>query len=207
MIYIYGSGGRGILIKELLIRLGKRSKEITLIDDFKKKFKKTNYLLKNFNKKKDYLFIGISNPKIQKEKYTFFKKKLKNRENKPLIDPNTIIKTKTKIGKNTIILENSSIGPNVTLAKNVFVGSRVVINHDCNIDSFSTIGHGCNLAGNVSVKKNCIIGISSTIQQRINIGSNVTIGSASNVINNCKGNKIYYGNPAKIKKKPSVLSF
>lgn len=74
MIYIYGSGGRGKLIKELLIRCKQKNKDITFIDDFKKKFKKTNYLLKNFISGKDKLFIAILDPKTQK-KNTFFSKK------------------------------------------------------------------------------------------------------------------------------------
>ena len=46
MIYIYGSGGRGKLIKELLLRCKKRNRDITFIDD-QKKIQKN----KLFNKK------------------------------------------------------------------------------------------------------------------------------------------------------------
>ena len=159
MIYIYGSGGRGKLIKELLLRRKKLSKNIIFIDDYKKKYKKTNYLIKNFRSNKDQLFIGILNPKIQKKKYLFFKKRLKQIDNKPLVDPKAVIKSKVKLGKNVIILENASIGPNTNIGRNVFIGSRAIINHDSKIGSFSTIGHGANIAGKVRINENCIIGI------------------------------------------------
>lgn len=197
MIYIYGSGGRSRLIKEILLRLKKKNKNIIFIDDLNKNYKSSKYLIKKFKNFKDQLFIGISDPKIQKFKYDFFKKKLKNIDNKPLIDPTVILKSDVKIRENVIILENSTIGPNVNISKNVFVGSNTIINHDCSISSFSTIGHGSNLAGNVIVKENCTIGISSTIKQNIKIESNVLIGSASNVTKNCHTKLKYYGNPAK----------
>ena len=197
MIYIYGSGGRGKLIKELLIRCKQKNKDITFIDDFKKKFKKTNYLLKNFISGKDKLFIAILDPKTQKKKYLFFKKKFKKIDNEPLVDPKATIKSKVKLSKNTIILENASIGPYVKISKNVFIGSKTIINHDSIIGPFSSIGHGANIAGKVKVDTNCIIGISSIIKQNVNVGSNVLIGSGSNVVTNCLSNSKYYGNPAK----------
>ena len=97
MIYIYGSGGRSRLIKEILLRLKKKNKNIIFIDDLNKNYKSSKYLIKKFKNFKDQLFIGISDPKIQKFKYDFFKKKLKNIDNKPLIDPTVILKSDVKI--------------------------------------------------------------------------------------------------------------
>ena len=196
MNYIFGGGGRAKLIKELLIRLKINSKNILFIDDYKKKYN-TSYLLKKFNKKKDNLYIGISDPKIQKRKYTFFKSKLKKIDNEPLIDPSAILKSNIKMGYNIIILENSSIGPEVKLANNVFIGANCIINHHCKINAFTTIGHGSNLAGNVNVEKYCYIGISTTFKQNIKVEENVKIGCGSNVIKKCKKNSTYFGNPAK----------
>ncbi len=199
MIYIYGGGGRAKLIKELLIRNDVKLSNILLIDDFKKKYKNSSYLIKNFNKKKDQLFIGISDPNLQEKKYLLFKSKLKNKDNDPLIDPSAILKSNIKIGKNVIILENSIIGPEVCLENNVFIGSKVIVNHDCIIKKFTTIGHGSNLAGNVKINEYCILGISSVLKQNITLGSQVIIGCGSNVIKNCKKNSVYFGNPAKKK--------
>lgn len=196
MIYIYGAGGRAKLIKEVLIRKGEKLKNIQLIDDSQKKYKKTSYLIKNFQKKIDRLYIGISDPKLQEKKYLYFKAKKININNDPLVDPSVTLKSNSKIGKNVIILENASIGPDVHLENNVFVGSQTIINHDCYIKKFTTIGHGTNLAGNVKVDEYCIIGISTTIKQNIIVEKNVKIGSGSNIIKRCRKNSSYVGNPA-----------
>lgn len=197
MIYIYGTGGRAKLIREILFRLKIKEKDITLIDDYLEKSKNTKYLLKKFNIQKDKLFIGIADPNIQKKKYLFFKKKLKKIDNKPLIDPSVILKSNVKLGKNVIICENSNIGPDVTIDNNVFIGINCLVNHDCEVGKFSTIGHGANLAGKVIINKNCTIGISSTIKQNIIVEENVIIGSGSNITKRCLKNLTYFGNPAK----------
>ena len=197
MIYIYGAGGRAKLIKEVLIRSGEKLKNIQLIDDLKKKYKNSSYLIKNFKKKIDKLYIGISDPKIQEKKILYIKSKLINVNNDPLIDPSVTLKSNIKIGRNVIILENASIGPDVRLGNNVFVGSQTIINHDCHIKKFTTIGHGANLAGNVRIDEYCIVGISTTFKQNTVIEKNVKIGSGSNIIKRCRKNSIYIGNPAK----------
>ena len=197
MIYIFGAGGRAKLIKEVLIRKGEKLKNIQLIDDRLKKYKNSSYLIKNFKKKIDKLYMGISDPKLQEKKLLYFKAKLKNINNDPLIDPSVTLKSNIKIGKNVIILENTSIGPDVHLGDNVFVGSQTIINHDCYIKKFTTIGHGSNLAGNVRIDEYCIIGISATFKQNTIVEKNVKIGSGSNIIKRCKKNSTYIGNPAK----------
>ena len=196
MIYIYGSGGRAKIIKELLIRLKIKSKNILFIDDHKKEHN-TSYLLEKFNNKKDKLYIGISDPKLQKKKYTFFKYKLKKIDNEPLIDPSAILKSNVSIGYNAIVLENTSIGPEVDLGNSVFVGANCIINHNCQIKKFTTIGHGANLAGNVKIYEYCIIGISATLKQNTTVEKNVVVGSGSNIISRCEKDSIYIGNPAK----------
>ena len=195
MIYIYGNGGRGKLIKELLLRLKIKYKDITFIDDYKKKFKNKSFLIKNFNNKKDKLYIAITSPKIQKKKYSFLKLKLKFIDNNPLIDPSVILKSNSDIGKNCIILENTSIGPDVKINKNTFIGTAVIVNHDCKIGKFTTISHGVNLSGNVKVGDNCYVGSSSSIKQKIKINNNTTIGIGSNIVKNCESDSTYFGNP------------
>ena len=96
MIYIYGGGGRAKLIKEILIRHEVKSKEIKFIDDYIKGYKRTSYLLKNFNKKKDQLYIGISDPKLQQKKYSFFKKNFKKLKKFLLLDLKVLLKLKIK---------------------------------------------------------------------------------------------------------------
>ena len=76
---------------------------------------KKHHIYLKILKKKDRLYIGISDLNCRK-KYSFSKKNSKI-DNDPLIDPQAIIKSNIKIKKNVIILENASIGPNVELIK------------------------------------------------------------------------------------------
>jgi acetyltransferase EpsM len=182
MIYIIGSGGRAKLIKEVLIRNNIKKVKILFIDDSSKNFKSTQFLFKNFKRGKDKLFIGISDPKLQKIKYNFFKKKFIKIDNSPLIDSRAIIKSNVKLGKNSIILENSIIGPNVEIFKNAFIGSNSIICHDSKIGAFTTIGHGTILDGNVKVGNGCFIGNGSIIKYKVKIVDNKKFENGSNIL-------------------------
>jgi len=205
MIYLYGAGSRCELVAELLKRKSKKNK-FFITDDRKRTSKFKNFIskkvfYKKFNVKKDKLIICISNPTNYKKKYDYLKKELDFKDHEPIIDKNASIKSKVKIGKNTIILDNANIGPNTIIGKNVLIGVNSIINHDCKIGEFTTIGHGSNIASNVKISPFCFLGISSTVKNNIKINKNVLIGSASNVTKDCKSNSIYFGNPAKWKKK------
>ena len=73
MIYIYGSGGRAKLIKEILIRHKVKSQEIKFIDDYIKGYKKTSYLLNNFNKKKISYILEYQIQNCSKKNILFLK--------------------------------------------------------------------------------------------------------------------------------------
>jgi len=117
MIYIYGGGGRAKLIRELLIRLKTRSKDIIFIDDYKKKYNSTSYLLKNF--KVDYTFLNIVNNenmvsrlKIRKSlnRYDKFSSKFYQKVQRGFLKLANMNKKKYKIiNSNLDILDNQNL--------------------------------------------------------------------------------------------------
>ena len=138
---------------------------------------------------------------------------------------------KVKFGKNVTIVEpvnlyeckigdNCFIGPFVEIQKNVVIGkntriqSHSFICENVKIGNNCFIGHGVNFTNdkflnNKILKKkylptfvgdNTLIGSGVTILP-ITIEKNVILGAGSVVTKNCKKNKVYKGNPAKIYKK------
>ena len=137
---------------------------------------------------------------------------------------------KVKFGKNVTIIEpvnlyeceigdNCFIGPFVEIQKNVFIDkntriqSHSFICENVKIGKNCFIGHGVNFTNdkfsdNKILKKilptlvgdNVLIGSGSTILP-IKIEKNVIIGAGSVITKNCKKNKVYLGNPAKLLKK------
>ena len=101
------------------------------------------------------------------------------------------------------------MGNNTRIQSHSFVCSNVKIGKDC------FIGHGVNFVNDKFINKkiiknskkflktnignNVLIGSNATILP-INIPESVVVGAGSVVSKNCKKNKIYIGNPAKILK-------
>ena len=114
------------------------------------------------------------------------------------------------IGPFVEIQKNAKIGKNTRIQSHSFICSNVKIGNDC------FIGHGVNFI-NDKFLKNKIINksnkfLKTVVEDNVLIGSNSTImpikiekrsviGAGSVVIKNCKKNKVYAGNPAKIIKK------
>ena len=112
------------------------------------------------------------------------------------IGPFVEIQKNAIIGKNTRIQSHSFICENVKIGKNCFVGHGVNFTND-------------KFYNNKILKKsylstyvgdNVLIGSGSTILP-VKIEKNVTLGAGSVITKNCKSNKIYIGNPAKLLKK------
>ncbi len=114
------------------------------------------------------------------------------------------------IGPFVEIQKNAKIGKNTRIQSHSFICSNVKIGNDC------FIGHGVNFI-NDKFLKNKIINksnkfLKTVVEDNVLIGSNSTImpikiekrsviGAGSVVTKNCKKNKVYAGNPAKIIKK------
>jgi len=145
-----------------------------------------------------------------------------------IVDENVNIGEGTKIWHFSHISENVKIGKNVIIGQNVFIGKGVIIGNGCKVQNNVSIYEGVKLENHVFVgpsvvftnvkfpranieqkknflktlvKKGVTIGANSTIICGIILGKNCFIGAGSLVCKNTKENSLYYGAPAKWKKK------
>lgn len=116
------------------------------------------------------------------------------------VSKKAIVTNYKNIGLGSIIQANTFLSNNVVLGKCVKLNVGCQIHHDVKIGDFSILGPGCIILGNSIIGKNSFIGASSVIRNKLNISANSYIGMGSVVVSNTKKNKIYCGNPAKIKK-------
>ena len=114
------------------------------------------------------------------------------------IGPFVEIQKNAKIGKNTRIQSSSFICSNVKIGNNCFIGHGVNFTNDKFLKN--KIINKSNKFLRTVVEDNVLIGSNSTIMP-IKIEKRSVIGAGSVVTKNCKKNKVYAGNPAKIIKK------
>lgn len=118
-----------------------------------------------------------------------------------IIFKNSNISENVKIGKGSVIMANTLLNNNTVIGNHCIINSGSIIEHDNIFGDFSSTGPGVTTGGNVKVENLSHIGIGATIVNNIKVESNTIVGANSLVNKNCKSYSIYFGNPAKKKKK------
>ena len=115
-----------------------------------------------------------------------------------------IIHPSANIGKNVKIEDGTFVAPGVSINSDSKIGFMSIVNtnssidHDSQLGEFSSLGPNSVTGGNVNIGDYSAICIGSTILNNISIGDHTVLGANSLLNDNCKGNLVLYGNPAKI---------
>jgi len=113
------------------------------------------------------------------------------------ISPHAFVWDKSKIGENCFIFENNVIQPFVEIGNNCILWSGNHVGHHTKIGDNCFISSHVVISGECNIGRNCFFGVNSTVANTLNIGDYCLIGSATNVVKDCKPNKVYVGNPAR----------
>ena len=157
--------------------------------------------LKNKKFKNVSFVIGIGS------NYTRFKviqdlmKKNINLKWSKVVSKNAIINGNVKIGEGSVIFSGVVISNESKIGKHCFIGPNSCLEHNNNFEDFSSCGAGVNCGGNVIVGKYSFLGIGTSVRHQITIKNNCIIGGQSLVIKDCQNNSLYFGVPAKKKRK------
>ncbi len=178
------------------------NKKIEFIDKNKifgfKYFQVTSYI-KFFkdNKIKKVFLLSDSN-KERKKIFNLIKNQVKVLS---FVHPKVYLSGKNSIGKGSILFPGSYLGYKTN------VGMLTVIQSNCKIEHHNEIGNFCDINPNLTtggftqIEDDCTINMSVNIINRIKISTNCHIGAGSLVLKDTTKNYLYYGVPAKKKKK------
>jgi sugar O-acyltransferase (sialic acid O-acetyltransferase NeuD family) len=209
-IIIVGGGQQAKILAEEILRL----KKFNLLGFLDLKSKKIKRIIINkkkliiFNKlkitKNLYLIIAIGNNFIREK----VKKKIELANNNfkwlTFVSPNSLVSKNVKIGEGTIIMRGSIINCNSKIGDHCIVNTGSIVEHDNIFENFSSIAPGAVTNGSVHLGKRSHIGSSSVVMNKIKINNDVVIGIGSVVLKNCISKSIYFGNPAKFKRKRNI---
>ena len=143
---------------------------------------------------RDKIYLSIDNILIRKKlisKYNF----------KGIISKKSYVYNNVEIKKSTNIFQNCYIGPNVSIGLNCKINNNVSINHDTVIGNNVVIGPGVVINGKVIIQDNVYIGSNCTVLNNVKIAKDVFIGAHTLVSKSLKQKGLYYGVPARFRKK------
>jgi len=214
---IFGSKGFSKEILDILIKNQEETKDLVFYDDvnhFTNPFLFDRYpILNSIEQAQAYLnqvdnrfTIGIGNPYLRKricDKFTAIGGKLVS----TISNDSKIGTFETSLGIGCNVLHGVIISNSTTVGMGCIIYFNSILTHDCVLGDFVEVSPSVNILGRSKIDSYTQIGSNSTILPDLEIGKNVVIGAGSIVTKNVPDNKLVYGNPAKIIKDITPLSF
>ena len=203
-LVIYGAGGLGSEVLELVNNINKKSaiwNVVGFYDDYvqagsvvscKRVLGGLEDLCQSDVKN---VVIAIGNPEVRANlMLSLFEK-----EFPVLIHPTVVIpEISVSIGSGSIIAANTYISVNTIIDKGVLINVGCSIGHDVEIGKFCTINPGSRVSGTVKMGEAVFVGVGAILNNNITITSGVKIGAGAVVLKSVNKKSTLFGNPARI---------
>ncbi len=194
MIYLYGAGGHGKVIADILECCGKA---IGGVFDGVQTKRMWDYPTFNFpgpfDFEKDEIIISIGNNLVRK--------KIAGELNcrfATAIHPSSIISRHSTIGEGTVVMPGAIVNADTKIGKHGILNTGCSIDHDCVIGDYVHISPQAVLCGGITVGEGTHIGTGAIVIPGITIGSNSMIGAGAVVINDVPSDCTVVGVPARV---------
>jgi acetyltransferase EpsM len=98
-----------------------------------------------------------------------------------LVHPTAFVEPSAEISPGAQVFAHAYVGTQARLGLGVIVNTGAIVSHDCQIADYANISPGAMLAGEVSVGEATLVGMGATINLQVNIGKWVRIGNSATV--------------------------
>lgn len=194
-IFIYGVGGHGKVIADILRRCG-----YTLagwIDDrtIPEAFSWEDFCSAH---PKGSIALGIGDNDARER--IFQKVSAAGYHLPALIHPSAVVSDSATIAEGSVIMALAIINADAAIGIGCIINSGAVVEHDCVLEDYVHISPNAALAGGVRIQHHSHIGIGASVTQNVTIGAWSVVGAGSAVLHNVPDNSLAAGVPATIKK-------
>ncbi len=114
----------------------------------------------------------------------------------PAIHPGSLIAPNSKVGEGVAVMAGAVVNPFASLEEGVVINTAASVDHDCHIHRYAHVWPGAHLAGNVEVGEFSYIGMGASVLQNVRIGRRVTVGAGAVVLRNLDNGVTAVGIPA-----------
>lgn len=204
VLAIYGTGGAGIELYEMIIssKLKSKWKEIVFIDDITKsdiihghRVFSFDSFSNNFSENQVEVVVAVGEPNLRESLY--HKVKTCKYNFATIVSETALISPSAHIDEGSVILDRTIVSSRSHIHSNCFVNGSAIIGHDVILGQNSLVCSFSLIAGHACIGNNSFIGGSSCVRDNISIGKGVIVSMGAVVLNNIKDNLVVLGNPAK----------
>lgn len=189
-IYLYGAGGHGKVIKEIIEACG--GKVGAFVDDNPALNERAGLPVVHAVEGADEMIVSIGSNKLRK----MIAQRLGCRF-AVAIHPSAVVSPSARIGEGTVVMPGAIVNADAVIGRHCIVNTGASVGHDCHLEDFCHVAPHATLCGTVHLGEGVWIGAGAVVNPNIEIGEWTIVGSASAVISDVEPNVTVAGVPAR----------
>lgn len=204
LIYIFGAGGRGREIEDVVADgvISEAYKFAGFLDDYAEGTSQSGSKIFQFGAVEiaaHKVVIGIGEPSVR---LSMYKKVIAaGAQLLTVASRKSNVSERAVVGRGVIISPFVSIQGDAVIGDNVDLNTGSIVGHDVRICDNSVISSQVNLGGGVRLGNCCYVGMGTLIKEGLSIGEGSIIGMGSVVYDDIPEGVIALGNPARVVKR------
>ena len=208
ILFIYGSGGMGIEMHDLVMRNSAykaKYSRIYFIDDFQEETdfygaKRIKYVNcpKYIGDESAEFVVAVGEPSARK--FLFDRIVSDGYRLTTLIDEKATISDTAKISEGCIVNRGALVSANSVLNANCYVMYNTVVGHDIVVGNHCVISSGAIVGGHCVIGDESFLGMGSYLMQEINVGKKAIVAMGAIVFRDVADQSTVMGNPARVTK-------
>ncbi|HUU84400.1 MAG TPA: acetyltransferase [Phycisphaerae bacterium] len=179
---IYGAGGHGRVVLDILRERGVGDLDIAFIDDRPAGPNDVHGIRAIWGPRRKlkggYTFIVAVGPNEQRMRIA---EQLLEQRQKPgqAVHPTASVSDKAVLGGNVVVCAHAHVGPGANIGDHCIVNTGACIDHDCVIEAGCHIAPNATLCGEVYVGKGCLIGAGATLLPGSRVHERAIVGAGA----------------------------
>jgi sugar O-acyltransferase (sialic acid O-acetyltransferase NeuD family) len=114
-----------------------------------------------------------------------------------IVDPAAVIASDARIGSGTVLMPMSFAGAGARIGEGAVVNTAATVDHDCVVEDYAHLSAGAHLTGGCRVGARSFVGIGAVLGRPVTLGERVIIGAGAAVISDVADGVVAAGVPAR----------
>ena len=114
-----------------------------------------------------------------------------------LVDPAAVVAEDARVGEGTVLMPFSLAGAGSQLGRGVILNTSATVDHDCTVDDYAHVAVGAHLTGGCRLGARSFVGCGAVLGRPVAIGERAIVGAGAAVIHDVDDGVVVAGVPAR----------
>jgi UDP-N-acetylbacillosamine N-acetyltransferase len=115
-----------------------------------------------------------------------------------IVDPHAVIAREIPIGPGTVLMPGVMVDAASSVGQGCILNTSCTVAHDCLVEDFAHLSAGVNVSGGCTVGEAATLGIGCTVARGARVGRRSTVGAGAAVIGDVPDDAVAIGVPARV---------